>query len=139
MSDYILINGDQAIFEVNFQAATVAVRPGTLTASGPATFSSINICVVGDEKSVVVPGCVYSTPTFTTPGSGTITIKKLNDDQVADKTFSRTIPVMLKGSKFQALFTVNDPASDPLEFQDPVPDYDGTGSFETTNGKFKGF
>ena len=36
MADYILMDGDQAIYKPNFGAAIVAVQPGTLTGSGKA-------------------------------------------------------------------------------------------------------
>ena len=37
MADFILIDGDKAIFLPNFGVAVVVVRPGDLKGSGPAT------------------------------------------------------------------------------------------------------
>ena len=59
MPDFILIEGDQAIFMPNFGAAVVVVQPGNLTGSGPATFNGQKFCIDGDEKNVSVPGCTY--------------------------------------------------------------------------------
>ena len=75
--DYVLVDGDKAIFLPSFGAATVVVQPGTLRASGPATLSKQKLCVAGDEKSVSVPGCMYTTPTHSIPGTGTLEISAL--------------------------------------------------------------
>jgi hypothetical protein len=141
MSDYILIDGDQAMFEPTFGAATVVVQPGALTASGEATLNGSNVCIDGDEGSVSVAGCTYVTSSHSIPGSGTLEIDSLAGDQVATKTKSGDTLVMLVGSKFTAKFSVQSPAQQPTS-SGPVPDstasYSGSGSFVTTNTKFKG-
>lgn len=140
--DYVLIDGDMANFQPTFGAATVVVRPGTLTASGPATASGKKICIVGDEKSVSVPGCVYTTPSHSIPGTGTLEIASLAGDQQAQKTSTGSTKVMLVGSSFTAKFTVQSPAQQPAPPGPPVPDpmsqYTGTGTFVTTNTKLRG-
>lgn len=140
--DYVLVDGDLAIFQPSFGAATVAVRPGTLTASGPATLSGKKLCLVGDDKSVTVAGCVYTTPSHPLPGTGTLEIAALAADQRASKTSTGGAKVLLVGSTFTAKFTVQTPAKQPAPSGPPVPDsapeYSGTGSFATTNTKLRG-
>lgn len=140
--DYVLVDGDLAIFQPSFGAATVVVRPGTLTASGPATLGGKKMCLVGDDKSVTVAGCVYTTPSHPIPGTGTLEIASLAGDQQASKTSTGGTKMLLVGSTFTAKFTVQNPAKQPAPPGPPVPDstseYSGTGSFATTNTKFRG-
>jgi hypothetical protein len=147
MSRYVLIDGDQAHFIRSFGAAMVEVRPGTLTASGPTTLHSSKLCVAGDEKTVVVPGCVYTTPSYPIPGTGTLEIASLAGDQTAQKTRSGAKPVLLVGSSFTARFMVQTPAMvqrpvpPPTLYvlePDATPQYSGTGMFITTNTKLTG-
>lgn len=86
MSDFILIEGDKAIFLPNFGAAMVVVRPGDLKGNGPATIKGKKICIDGDEKQVSVSGCMYMTPQYSIPGTGTLKIDALAGDQKASKT-----------------------------------------------------
>ncbi len=143
MSDFILIDGDIANFIPAFGAAVVVVQPGTLSGSGPATVGGKNICVDGDEANVSVPGCVYMTPQYSIPGSGTLKIDALAGDQLASKTNTGGKAVMLKGGSFTAKFEVQSPAQQPPPGPgSPIPDstasYSGNGMFITTNFKVKG-
>ncbi|MBL8744647.1 MAG: hypothetical protein JNK04_26240 [Myxococcales bacterium] len=139
MADYVLIDGDQAIFNPAFGAAMVVVQPGQLQASGPATVGDKKWCVEGDEGSVVVRGCVYTTSSHTVPGSGTVEISALAGDQVATKTNNGGKAALLVGSSFTAKFSVQSPAQQPSNppVPDPTPQYSGSGSFLTTNTKFR--
>lgn len=142
--DYVLIDGDQAIFQPTFGAATVAVvgRPGTLKASGPGTVGQKAMCVEGDEASVSVPGCMYVTPQYSIPGVGTLEIAALAGDQTATKTKTGGKLVLLVGSNFDAKFKVSSPAKQPVPGSSPVPDatpeYSGRGNFITQNSKYRG-
>jgi len=141
--DYVLLDGDQAIFEQAFGAATVVVKPGQLSATGAATVGDKKMCISGDEGSVSVPGCTYVTQQHTIPGNGTLAISGLAGDQVAKKTKSGDTEVMLVGSSFTASFTVDSPAKQPppgagSPIPDATPKYSGSGTFETTNSKFRG-
>jgi hypothetical protein len=140
--DYVLIDGDQAIFQPAFGAATVVVQPGTLKASGPGTVGSKPMCVEGDEGSVSVPGCMYMTPQYSIPGVGTLEIAALAGDQKASKTKTGDKLVLLVGSNFDAKFKVSSPAKQPVPGSSPVPDttaeYAGRGNFITTNVKYRG-
>ncbi len=140
--DHVLIDGDQAIFLPTFGAATVVVRPGQLRASGPAKRGGKALCIVGDESSVSVPGCMYMTPQFVIPGIGTLEIAALADDQKARDSRSGNTLLMLVGSQFDARFKVNAPAMQPppgpgKPIDDPTAQYDGKGLFVTTNTKLR--
>ncbi len=83
MSDFLLINADKAIFELNQgDAIMLGPVPGPITASGPPGLDGKKLCLEGDESSVSV-SCQYMTPKFTTPGSGKLTIANLNGNQIA--------------------------------------------------------
>lgn len=141
MADLILITGDKAIFNPTFGAATVVVQPGTLVGSGKGKINGKPICVDGDEKKVIVPGCNYMTPQYSIPGVGTLSIQSLGGNQKAQQTKSGSKLVLLKGSTFTAKFQVMTPAQQPSP-GGPIPDstsqYSGSGSFITTNVKIKG-
>ena len=144
MSDFILVSGDQAMFNPTFAVAVVSVQPGRLTGSGRSQAGGKPVCVAGDESTVVVPGCSYIAPPHVTPGVGILTIAALGPDQTAKQTRSGSKPVLLKGGTFTAKFQVLSPAIDPgappavSPRPDPVPTYTGTGSFLTTNLTVKG-
>ena len=139
MTDHVLIDGDLARFLPSFGAATVTVRSGAITGSGPATYQRKPICVDGDEATVSVPGCMYLAPPFVVPGSGTLEIAALNADQIATRDRSGDKAILLRGSQFIARFKVDAPAMmpPPLAVPDPTPEYAGTGSFTTVNTKFR--
>jgi hypothetical protein len=143
MTDFILIDGDKAIFMPAFGPATVVVKPGDLKASGPATLNGKKLCVDGDEKSVSVPGCMYMAPPYVIPGTGTLKIAALAGNQKAQKTKTGGKLVLLKGGNFTAKFEVQSPAKQPppgpgSPIPDATPQYSGSGMFVTTNMKFQG-
>lgn len=143
MADYVLVDGDMAIFKPSFGAAVVVVVPGTLRGSGPATLGGKKLCVDGDEGSVSVAGCMYITGQHSIPGTGTLEIASLAGDQKASKTNNDGKPVLLVGGSFNARFKVQSPAQQPPPGAGPpVPDataeYSGSGQFITTNTKFRG-
>ncbi len=134
--DFIIITGDQAIFEASFPPATVVPMPGTMVGSAQAQVNMVAACVEGDESSVIVPGVAYTAGNYTVPGVGTLSIESLASDQVAEKGNSGGTAFILKGSQFRAKFEVSMPATD-VSSSAPVPDsttsYSGSGSFVTTN------
>ena len=138
MSDYVLIDGDQVMFLPSFGAAIVVTRPGKLEGSGPGTLRSKKLCVDGDEKKVEVAGCMYMTPQYSIPGTGTLKIDSLAGDQKAEKTRTGSKPVLLKGKQFNAKFEVQSPAQQPPPgpgppIPDPMTQYQGHGMFITQN------
>jgi hypothetical protein len=143
MGDFILREGDKAIFDPAFGVASVVVQPGDMKASGPATIQGKKLCVAGDEARLSVPGCMYTTATHPIPGQGTLKILALGGDQTAKKTDSGGKHVLLKGTTFQAKFEVQSPAQQPSPWggppiPDPVAMYLGIGRFITTNTLFQG-
>lgn len=143
MADFVLLDGDQALFQPSFGAATVVVRPGNLTGSGPGTVDGKPMCIDGDEASVSVAGCTYVTPQYSIPGTGTLTIASLAGDQRASKTRTGDTAVLLVGGSFTAKLTVESPAQQPppgggSPIPDATPEYTGAGSFVTTNTRFRG-
>jgi hypothetical protein len=143
VADFILIEGDMAMFMPAFGPAIVVVQPGTLEGSGPATIGGKKICVDGDESRVSVAGCTYMTPQYSIPGTGTLKIAALAGDQKARKTQTGGKAVLLKGGNFTAKFEVQSPAQQPppgpgSPIPDATPQYSGSGMFVTTNVKFNG-
>lgn len=143
MSDYLLIDGDKALFQPTFGPAIVVVQAGRLKGSGPATLNGKKLCVDGDEKTLEVPGCVYMTVHYSIPGSGTLKIAALAADQKAKKTSTGGKAVLLEGSGFTARFEVQTPAQQPppgpgAPIPDATPHYSGAGMFITTNTRFLG-
>ena len=136
MSDFIIIDGDLAMFLPAFGAAMVVVRPGPITGSGPATVGGHAVCLEGDEDSVSVPGCMYVAPPYVIPGTGTLQIDQLAGDQRTQTTAGGGKKLILKGSQFTAKFSVVAPAQQP-QATGPIPDgtasYTGNGQFLTTN------
>ncbi len=136
--DTVLIDGDQALFQPAFGAATAVPRPGQLAASGPATVGGKPLAVDGDESSVSVAGCLYMTPQYSIPGTGTLVIAALAGDQKAGKTRTGGKAVLLVGSQFTAELRVESPAQQPppgggSPIPDATPQYRGQGrSLPTT-------
>lgn len=140
MSDFLIMEGDQAIFLPAFGAAIVVVQPGRMEGSGQTTHNGKKICVDGDEANVSVSGCMYMTPQYSIPGVGTLKIDSLADDQLSGKMKSDGKKIILKGNMFDAKFEVSSPAQQPTT-SSPIPDsssqYSGHGQFASTNVKFK--
>ena len=113
MADFILITGDIAMFNPVFGQAIVTVIPGNIVGSSKDMINKKIVCVDGDEKSVIVPGCSYITPTHNIPGVGTLSIESLAANQKAQKTKFNGKPVLLKGGTFKAKFQVVAPAQQP--------------------------
>lgn len=140
MADFVLIDGDKAMFLPAFGQAIVTVRPGQLKGSGPGTIGGKKICVAEDESSVSVPGCMYIAGPYAIPGTGTLKIESLASNQTARKTNTGGKAVLLKGGNFTAKFEVQSPAQQPTP-SGPVPDstpsYSGQGMFIPGNTKMK--
>jgi hypothetical protein len=140
MADFILITGDLAMFTPTFGQAIVTVRPGNLVGTGKSKINYKPVCVDGDEKKVIVPGCPYMTPQYSIRGMGRLLIESLAGNQKAKKAKSGGKPVLLKGASFKAKFEVMVPALQPSppQIPDPTLQYSGTGTFITMNIKVKG-
>ena len=145
MPDFILIDGDAAVFDPRFSAGRtihVGVKEGKIRGSGAEKVKGVRICVKGDEKSVSIPACSYMIDPKAKGGFGTLSIKELGSNH---KAMNRKIggqPVLLKGGNFIALFSVTAPAMGPgATAGSVVPDmtraYLGHGSFITKNSSEK--
>jgi hypothetical protein len=139
--DFVLIDGDKVLFNPKFGAAVVVPKDGVIKASGKDLFEKKKGCVEGDEKNVTVRGIVYMTPKFSIPGTGTLSIKKLDVKQYA-KTKSGNKRLLVVGKQFVAEFDVDEPAKAPPQGAgSPIPDtisaYQGTGRFVSANKKAK--
>lgn len=140
MSDFVLHTGDKVIFQPMFGKAIVTSMPAVMIGSGKCKISGKKVCVLGDERKVVVPGCTYISGQCVIPGSGTLFIDKLDASQIARNAKSRKKALLLKGAQFEAKFMVLVPAQQP-SVPTPMPDttlfYKGKGMFLTTNTKVK--
>lgn len=138
--DYVVVDGDKAVFEKTFGAASVEVQDGTITASGFASVDGAKLCVDGDEATVVVGPVPYATQTHSQKGAGVITIDSLAGDQLASQTTTGGAKVILVGSKFNAKFTVSVPAMQPGSppVPDPLTQHMGFGAFESANELHRG-
>lgn len=128
MSSLVIVDNDLLIFSPAFGSKTVTI-PGVpkISGTGEASIQNKKICIAGDEKKVSV-SATYISGAFSIPGTGTVTITSLAADQQATYATART-PVIVKGSEFTALFTVNSPALNPQSVPDPTPTASGTGTF----------
>lgn len=139
MANYVLVEGDVAKFLPAFGVAVVTVKDGTLQSSAKGLkVNGKKVCVSGDESKIKIPGCTYIAGTFTVPGTGTLSIKKVAADQLSAILSDGGKKVLLKGSMFDAGFKVDNPAKfippPPASPQtDPVKEYMGKGIFQTKN------
>ena len=77
MADFILITGDKAMFNPTFGQAIVTDHPGDLVGTGKDKINQKLVCVDGDEKKVIVPGCPYMTSQYSIPGVGILSMNPL--------------------------------------------------------------
>jgi contractile injection system spike tip protein len=136
MTDLIIVDGDTVTFLPTFGAAIVVPVPTTIAGSAAKTKVGTKApCLEGDEKNVQAAGCMYTTITYSVPGTGTLKIDKLNSDQLTGKTTIEGKKVILKGSTFDAVFEVTKGGTDPSSGNaDLTTKYSGgKGSFVPTN------
>ena len=146
MSSFVVVHGDTVKFEATFGTATLTVVPPltlttTITGTGSKLTSDAIACVEGDEASATLAGVSYSASGFA-GGTGTLTIKQLASDQLAQKLTLGGKKVggkklILVGSKFDATFTVMTPGTNSSGSSDLTKTYSGKGSFSTSNAKLE--
>ncbi len=134
MSKFIVVDGDTVIFDTQFlQHTLITPPPGNISGTGHATISGKKVCVADDIDNVKVTAAYTSGP-YSVPGSGELTIKALQADQLNAWCMSSN-PVITVGSKFIAFFEPKSPAkttsTPPVE--DPMIPAVGTGSFQSQN------
>ncbi|WP_097138749.1 MULTISPECIES: hypothetical protein [unclassified Pseudomonas] len=132
MMSPIVVNGDELTFESMFGDRQVTIiEPAVISGSGDVTVANKKVCIVGDEEKVELKA-TYTTSIYTTMGTGTVTISRLNSDQQASNC-TNGAALITKGSKFDALFTPDSPASlpgPPLTVDSKAPSQ-GKGEFGT--------
>lgn len=135
----IIRTGDQVQFMPNFGAA-ILLAPAITVITGSAVTSNavkMNICVVGDELKVMLPGIPYMSGSFVTPGVCMLSIMMLGPDQLSKTVKAGGKFVILKGTTFTAKMQIIAPAMQPNPpappIPDPVPLNMGKGMFITTN------
>ncbi|MBC8944768.1 hypothetical protein [Xenorhabdus indica] len=134
MSEAIVTDGDILQFEPNFGNRQVDIPgPIKIKGTGHAKINGRKVCVLGDESSVRVTA-KYTTPIYTIPGTGTITISALDASQQAPNCTSNG-PLILKGKKFTAKFEPSESAKTNNSNIQPPTDIltpsSSTGSFNT--------
>jgi hypothetical protein len=138
MADIVMRTGD--LVQITIPAPAIVPQ---IEAPVPLTGSSTNVtvvgtpaCLQGDELPPELRGpLVYTAPPFTIPGTGTLTLT-LMPNNLTLKTKNAGKPLLLKGGTFQAMFSVDSPATQPTP-GGPVPDPEvekpGTARFISTN------
>jgi len=138
LADIVIRTGD--LLQVTIPAPTIVPQ---LEAPAPLTGTSTDVivvgtpvCLQGDELPPELRGpLVYTAPPFTIPGTGTLALTLLPPNLTRQTTNSGK-PLLLKGGTFQAMFTVNSPATQPTPggpVPDPVVEKPGTAQFISTN------
>ena len=139
--DYIILDGTKVIFDTAFDPATLdAAEETTITASGFGLAGGTAVCVEGDEATVIVEGCAFTTKTHSdVKGVGILTIKALASDQLATQTTCEGKAVLLVGGDFEAqLVGVAPPMKTTPNGPIPGPmgPFNGTGHFENEANDF---
>jgi len=138
LADIVIRTGD--LLQVTIPAPTIVPQ---LEAPAPLTGTSTDVivvgtpvCLQGDELPPELRGpLVYTAPPFTIPGTGTLALTLLPPN-LTRQTTNGGKPLLLKGGTFQAMFTVNSPATQPTPggpVPDPVVEKPGTAQFISTN------
>jgi len=137
MGDFIIRTGDLVKVTIPPPAVVPMLEaPMPLEGSGANVLvQGMPICLLGDElPDELKEPLPYTAPPYTIPGTGTLTLTLLPPNMTART--SRGKPILIKGQRFPALFTVETPASQPTTagpVPDPVGVKEGTAEFITTN------
>jgi hypothetical protein len=141
MNDFVIKTGDMIQITVPPPALVpqIAAPIPLRGSSTKVTIGGQYICLQGDELPQAISGALtYTSPPFITPGMGTLKII-LPPTNLTMQTKNGK-PILLKGSTFQAIFTVQSPAMQPTP-GGPVPDgmvvKTCTAQFITTNAQVK--
>lgn len=138
MADIVIRTGDMVQITIPEPAIVPQIEaPVPLTGSSTdVTVVGTPVCLQGDELPPEVRGpLVYTAPPFTIPGTGTLTLTLLPPN-LTRQTTNGGKPLLLKGGTFQAMFTVDSPATQPTPggpVPDPVVEKPGTAQFISTN------
>lgn len=104
MMSLIVIDGDALKFDPLFGDRVVQiVDQPAIKGSGQMTILNKRVCVAGDEKKVALKA-TYHTAVYTVPGTGIVTISRLDSSQEA-KGCTSGFALITKGLAFEARFT----------------------------------
>jgi hypothetical protein len=123
MADVVVITGDQLRVSIPPPAVIPQLQvPIPLSGSSKSmTIEGMPVCLRGDELPVQlrVP-LQYTAPPFIIPGMGTLTLTVLPEN-FTQLTTNQGKPLLIRGGEFPALFTVEQPATQPTP-EGPIPD-----------------
>ncbi|KVQ00510.1 hypothetical protein WJ95_28420 [Burkholderia ubonensis] len=139
MMSLVVVDGDKLVFEPKFGVRTVTlVDPPMIRGTGLATIGGAKVCIKGDEAKVQLKA-TYLTEIYTVAGTGIVTIKALDNSQVASECTSPTALITKGQQKFTASFAFVEPAQTPpfpagplVPEPDKAPPSDGKGEFITS-------
>ncbi|WP_455872279.1 hypothetical protein [Serratia proteamaculans] len=139
MMSLVIVNGDNLEFDKMFGNRQVTITGiAKISGSGHATIGNKKMCVLGDEKKVMLPA-TYSIAGYSAPGQGMVTITALNGTQFIP-TCTSIAPLITEGQgTFSALFTptvpaIGPPPSNVPDVPAPTP---GTGKLKHSQGYVK--
>jgi hypothetical protein len=133
MSDFVIMDGDT--LSVNFGAAVILQAQGPKPLSGSSRDFFIKnsaVCLRGDEIPPSLKGPLdYIEGAYSNPGQGTLAVSPKTTTVLKDGG----IALLLKGTQFDATFTVSKPATTTTTppVPDPVASKRGMASFATRN------
>lgn len=122
MADIVMKTND--LIQITIPPPTIIpdiMAPVPLLGTGSTVaVASQPLCLLGDELPPTLRRpLTYTAPPFVTPGMGTLTLI-LNPTNMTKQTYNGKL-ILIKGSPFQAIFTVTVPATQPTPVG-PVPD-----------------
>lgn len=129
-----VLDQDLAVFDPSsFGLKVLSPFQGPITAHEKGiTIDDKTLCVITDVDKFTLK-CIYINPPYI-GGSGTLYIKKLAADQVADFWLCDEVSTLIVGSKFKAEFVVEVPGINPSNGQpDSKSKYTGEGSFQNVS------
>ena len=130
----IIIDSDIALFDPSSFLPAIPIPPivmGPMKAKGKAKVHNKMLCLLNDEKSVIV-NSAYITVSHPIPGNGKFEITALTPPQITQKTKHNSQSIITKGQQFIAKLTVSSPAKVPTPAgpqPSPVPMHPGKGLF----------
>jgi hypothetical protein len=137
MDDYVIRTGDQ--LKVTLAPPTTVPAIATPVplkgSSSDVVACGAPVCLRGDELPLVlrIP-LAYTAAPYTNPGTGKLTVTLLPANTTELTRNGK--PILIKGTKFTATFTVTTPATQSTPggpVPDPVLTKPGTAEFITTN------
>lgn len=139
MMSLVIVDKDNLEFDQKFGNRTVSIiGSATISGSGHAEIGNKKVCVLGDEKKVVLQA-TYTIEGYVSPGQGLVTITALNGSQFTPGCTSNA-PLIVEGEgTFAALFTpttsaIGPPPASTPDVPAPTP---GTGKLKHSQDSVK--